>query len=184
MPGVTSIPHQNFIKSHEKISTCHAGKSHVSQQLDLFLFHTPNLLRDDLAIGMAPTVSPSHPVMSFHQQLFRCSHSGAVLWSCRSLSLWGVLKKKPLVTVRWAHPGGDGSDCWVTAVAALQHTDLVASGEGRVSANSYCAESAPASWFGQSGLSSWCGESVPTSWCGEYAPGLTIWPGRSGPTSW
>ena len=46
-----------------------------------------------------------------------------------SISLWGVLKKKPLLTVKNAHTGGDGKENWITAVTALQNTDLVASGK-------------------------------------------------------
>ena len=56
-----------------------------------------------------------------------------------SLSVWGVMKKKPLVTVRQAHCGNNLSDDasahatasqehWITAVAAFQNSDLVASG--------------------------------------------------------
>jgi len=44
-----------------------------------------------------------------------------------SLSLWNVLKKKPLVTVPQAH-GAPHSQDWVTAVAALHHSNLLASG--------------------------------------------------------
>ena len=49
-----------------------------------------------------------------------------------SISLWGVLKKKPLVTVKNAHVCGEGKQNWITAVTALQNTDLVASGENCV----------------------------------------------------
>ncbi|KAH9508146.1 pre-rRNA processing protein [Bulinus truncatus] len=47
-----------------------------------------------------------------------------------SISLWSVLKKKPLTTVRNAHgPNeGVGDENWISSVAALQHSDLVASG--------------------------------------------------------
>ncbi|KAK3800751.1 hypothetical protein RRG08_003155 [Elysia crispata] len=48
-----------------------------------------------------------------------------------SVSLWSVLKKKPMTTVKAAHnEHGDftGSENWITAVSALHHTDLVASG--------------------------------------------------------
>lgn len=56
-----------------------------------------------------------------------------------SLSLWGAMKKKPLTTLKNAH-GSQGSEVskgtspgqveenWITAVAALHNTDLVASG--------------------------------------------------------
>ncbi|XP_048742286.2 U3 small nucleolar RNA-interacting protein 2-like isoform X2 [Ostrea edulis] len=51
-----------------------------------------------------------------------------------SLSLWSMMKKRPTVTVRNAHAGRDqngnssiGTN-WITAVAALHNTDLVASG--------------------------------------------------------
>ncbi|GFS05976.1 ribosomal RNA processing 9, small subunit (SSU) processome component, homolog [Elysia marginata] len=48
-----------------------------------------------------------------------------------SVSLWSVLKKKPMTTVKAAHNengGFTGSENWISAVAALHHTDLVASG--------------------------------------------------------
>lgn len=56
---------------------------------------------------------------------------------CSSLSLWGMKKKKPLVTVRPAHTGPADSDDpaaaaeaenWITCVTSLQYTDLIASG--------------------------------------------------------
>ena len=52
---------------------------------------------------------------------------------CSSLALWTVMKKKPLVKVANAHSTTqDGStsvhESWVTAVASLQQSDLVASG--------------------------------------------------------
>ncbi|BFZ08911.1 hypothetical protein BsWGS_11950 [Bradybaena similaris] len=47
-----------------------------------------------------------------------------------SVCLWSVLKKKPLVTVKNAHglAGHIGDQNWISAVAASQYTDLVASG--------------------------------------------------------
>lgn len=46
-----------------------------------------------------------------------------------SIALWSVLKKKPLVTVRNAHPGDTSTqENWITSVASLQHTNLLASG--------------------------------------------------------
>lgn len=49
-----------------------------------------------------------------------------------SLSLWSVTKKKPSCTVRNAHrASGDGNapwESWITSVAAVRNTDLVASG--------------------------------------------------------
>ncbi|CAL1535158.1 unnamed protein product [Lymnaea stagnalis] len=47
-----------------------------------------------------------------------------------SLSLWSVLKKKPLTTVKKAHGLNLGilEENWISSVAALQYTDLVASG--------------------------------------------------------
>jgi len=55
---------------------------------------------------------------------------------CSSLSLWGAMKKKPLFTLKNAHGSRDenenGSQSleenWITAVAALHNTDLLASG--------------------------------------------------------
>lgn len=48
-----------------------------------------------------------------------------------SLCLWGVLRKKPLVTVKNAHGQTTriGDENWISSVAALQYTDLVASGK-------------------------------------------------------
>ncbi len=56
-----------------------------------------------------------------------------------SLSVWGVMKKKPLVTVRQAHSckaqsattpveSASSQEHWITAVTAFQNSDLVASG--------------------------------------------------------
>ncbi|GFO21212.1 ribosomal RNA processing 9, small subunit (ssu) processome component, homolog [Plakobranchus ocellatus] len=48
-----------------------------------------------------------------------------------SLSLWSVLKKKPVTTVKAAHNDTGsfaGRENWITAVSALHYTDLVASG--------------------------------------------------------
>ncbi|XP_077487513.1 U3 small nuclear riboprotein factor 55K [Amblyomma americanum] len=45
-----------------------------------------------------------------------------------SLSLWTALKKKPTCVVRQAHGSQDGSPLWLTTVAAVHCTDLVASG--------------------------------------------------------
>ncbi|ELU06307.1 hypothetical protein CAPTEDRAFT_122475, partial [Capitella teleta] len=51
-----------------------------------------------------------------------------------SLCLWSVAKKKPMFTVKPAHDGspvGAPGENWITAVAALQHSDLVASAGSR-----------------------------------------------------
>ncbi|XP_071138149.1 U3 small nucleolar RNA-interacting protein 2-like [Mytilus galloprovincialis] len=47
-----------------------------------------------------------------------------------SIALWGVMKKKPMVLVRNAHSGNseEKSEFWISAVASLQHTDLIATG--------------------------------------------------------
>ncbi|XP_066284541.1 U3 small nucleolar RNA-interacting protein 2-like isoform X3 [Branchiostoma lanceolatum] len=47
-----------------------------------------------------------------------------------NVSVWGLMKKKPLVSVRGAHhaEGSDQQECWVSAVAALSNSDLIASG--------------------------------------------------------
>lgn len=45
-----------------------------------------------------------------------------------SLSLWAALKKKPTCVVHQAHGSQDGAPLWITAVAALRCTDLIASG--------------------------------------------------------
>jgi hypothetical protein len=54
-----------------------------------------------------------------------------VLSVCSSLCLWSVNKKKPVFTVKPAHEGVASSspgENWITALAAMQHTDLIASG--------------------------------------------------------
>ncbi len=48
----------------------------------------------------------------------------------RTLSLWGSMKKKPLCSVAAAHgvSSENNQPNWISAVAALQNSDLVASG--------------------------------------------------------
>ena len=55
-----------------------------------------------------------------------------------SLSLWSVSKKKPLCTVPKAHSKPEGSpeenipdESWITSLATLRSTDLLASGKNR-----------------------------------------------------
>ncbi|KAH7948099.1 hypothetical protein HPB52_018486 [Rhipicephalus sanguineus] len=45
-----------------------------------------------------------------------------------SLSLWSALKKKPTCIHHQAHGSQDGAPRWITAVASLRCTDLIASG--------------------------------------------------------
>ncbi|XP_078596302.1 U3 small nucleolar RNA-interacting protein 2-like isoform X1 [Branchiostoma floridae x Branchiostoma japonicum] len=47
-----------------------------------------------------------------------------------NVCVWGLMKKKPLVSVRGAHhaEGSEQQECWVSAVAALTNSDLIASG--------------------------------------------------------
>ena len=48
------------------------------------------------------------------------------------VSVWGTMKKKPLLTVREAHgvdEGGNGQANWVSAVAAMPMSDLIATGD-------------------------------------------------------
>lgn len=45
-----------------------------------------------------------------------------------SVCLWSVMKKKPLLTIRDAHPIESGTKPWITAVTALTNSDLVATG--------------------------------------------------------
>ena len=50
------------------------------------------------------------------------------------VSVWGTMKKKPLLTVREAHgvdggEGGSGVANWVSAVAAMPMSDLIATGD-------------------------------------------------------
>ena len=51
-----------------------------------------------------------------------------------SLALWNVAKKKPQVVVQKAHKSEENGDAktnenWITSLAALQNTDLIASGD-------------------------------------------------------
>jgi hypothetical protein len=68
-------------------------------------------------------------VTFFVQQCFLCT-----LFLGRSLSLWAVTKKKPLCTVK-AHQAADESkagtprESWITSVASVRNTDLIASGK-------------------------------------------------------
>ena len=56
------------------------------------------------------------------------------------VSVWGTMKKKPLLTVREAHgldEGGNGEANWVSAVAAMPMSDLIATGKlGEISLKS------------------------------------------------
>ena len=60
----------------------------------------------------------------------------SAIFLTRSIALWSVMKKKPLSVTRNAHPGPAGTaegsvrskENWISCVAALQGTDLVASG--------------------------------------------------------
>ena len=52
------------------------------------------------------------------------------------VSVWGTMKKKPLLTVREAHGlddaatgNGNGEANWVSAVAAMPMSDLIATGK-------------------------------------------------------
>lgn len=38
--------------------------------------------------------------------------------------LWAIFKKKPIVTKTSIH----GPNCWITAIATLRNTDLIATG--------------------------------------------------------
>lgn len=42
-----------------------------------------------------------------------------------SIQLWSILKKKPIYVLKDAHPGQEN---WITSVAALSFSDLIASG--------------------------------------------------------
>lgn len=49
--------------------------------------------------------------------------------SCSAISLWSALKKKPISTTQLAHGKGDnGVANWITAIAVVVNTDLVATG--------------------------------------------------------
>lgn len=45
-----------------------------------------------------------------------------------SICLWSVMKKKPIATVKDAHPGEGLTTPWITSVTALINSDLVATG--------------------------------------------------------
>lgn len=45
-----------------------------------------------------------------------------------SICLWSVMKKKPIVTIKDAHPGQGLTSPWITSVTALVNSDLVATG--------------------------------------------------------
>jgi len=47
----------------------------------------------------------------------------------RAIGLWSALKKKPICTTQLAHGVGDnGVANWITAIAVVVNTDLVATG--------------------------------------------------------
>ena len=67
--------------------------------------------------------------------MIRMHKSISHIWvNFSSLSLWSVMKKKPLLTLKNAHHR-EGSELmsteenWITAVTALHNTDLIASGK-------------------------------------------------------
>lgn len=45
-----------------------------------------------------------------------------------SISLWGLLKKKPLAIIPNAHGMGQSEANWIDSIAVVKNTDLVASG--------------------------------------------------------
>ena len=51
-----------------------------------------------------------------------------------TLALWNITKKKPLATAR--HPSDHSPSCptehWITAIATLPYTDLIASGNNNL----------------------------------------------------
>lgn len=53
------------------------------------------------------------------------------------LCVWGCLKKKPLCSVKLAHgkDNSNGQPMWISSIATLLNTDLVASGEGTIYIN-------------------------------------------------
>ena len=68
----------------------------------------------------------------YHQQILQ-----NFIYLSRSIALWNVHKKKPLCTVRHAHrmeklalaSDWECTEAWVTSVAALRNSDVVASGK-------------------------------------------------------
>ena len=60
------------------------------------------------------------------------------------VSVWGTMKKKPLLTVREAHGldeagNGNGEANWVSAVAAMPMSDLIATGELELESSDFSA---------------------------------------------
>jgi len=52
------------------------------------------------------------------------------IFVCRAIGLWSALKKKPICTTQLAHGvGGNGVANWITAIAVVVNTDLVATGK-------------------------------------------------------
>lgn len=45
-----------------------------------------------------------------------------------SVCIWSVMKKKPIATVKNAHPGVNSTNPWITSVTALVNSDLIATG--------------------------------------------------------
>lgn len=46
-----------------------------------------------------------------------------------AISLWSAMKKKPLCTIHLAHGSGENKVAnWITAIAVVVNTDLVATG--------------------------------------------------------
>lgn len=52
----------------------------------------------------------------------------SILLLFRSISLWRVSKKKPLTSYPNAHGVGSSESNWITSLAVLRNTDLIASG--------------------------------------------------------
>ena len=65
----------------------------------------------------------------------------SMLFHCSSISIWSVLKKKPTFTLKYAHSvqrdepesnigtaATTAEENWITSLAALQNSDLIASG--------------------------------------------------------
>ena len=60
-----------------------------------------------------------------------------------SLAVWSIAKKKPIYTVKKAHNKSDekaGHTSWISSVATLHNTDLIASGLFHLKLNVFICE--------------------------------------------
>ena len=95
----------------------------------------------------------------------------------RSVALWGLAKKKPLALARQAHGMQDAQGLqqpyWISAVAALRNSDLLATGVGQLlwskglGVQGVCPAPAPAPGWG-----AW---QSPLSTLGSHSASVKLW---------